>query len=153
MLNSVGGSGVQGIEPRDTMADASDPKSLNKCINKYELNEMPGLNHIEVSFFMHLLQHQSFDRFNFVFLYVIDQMQLSDLTNLMIIIAQDEEIGFQNQVMLMNNILKNAKTKSLFHSSIEMDKEAFVQRLLDLLDDEDYFETQYMNKQDKKRLQ
>lgn len=71
---------------------------------------------------------------------------MHDVLAIILMIGQDDEIGVQNQIALLSFILKHSKMKSLFNTSLEMDKILFVERTFQLLKDEDCFPKTYMTK-------
>ena len=129
----------------------SDVKKL-KCVNKFEINETPYFNRIDVSFFAKLLfradveETVDLNKFRFVFQYVIDHLELTDVTNVIKIIGQDDELGVANQLKLLSDILENPKTQSLFYSSLEADKYVFVNNLSATVENEDFFPLSLMSK-------
>ena len=101
-----------------------------------------------------LLQHTSIEPFKMVFQYVVDQLDLSNIYEVILMISQDEtNLGFDNQITLLNFILKNQKFCGLFNLSLEADKLAFSAKLLvNIIQDDECFEQAYLSKQDKKKL-
>jgi len=68
------------------------------------------------------------------------------------LIAKDENIGIVNQINLLAVTLNSHKFHSLFTSSLEMDKYAFVKRLREIVEDQEHFDTRYLMPTDKKKL-
>ena len=107
-----------------------------KDANRFEIsNSIPLL---DVSFFKSLIQ-SSPSRFYYTLQFVLDQMQLRNVYELLNLIAQDDNIGFQNQLELITYILGNKKFISLFQGSLEMQKYVFVNNLVDLIEDDETF--------------
>lgn len=79
-----------------------------------------------------------------MFQFAVDQMQLRNIFELVNLIVQDEELGFMNQMELLNYIIRNKKFVSMFNGSLEMQKYNFVQSLGELLEDEEVFPSHYM---------
>ena len=110
-----------------------------KYVNKYGINEIDHMSRIDVTFFARLLRQGSFDRLKFVYLYVADQLELADVSNVLKVIAQDEEVLLSDQLALMSDMLRNPKTASMFNSALKMDKELFTQKLSKMVQDDDFF--------------
>ena len=79
-------------------------------------------------------------------------MELADVSSVLRVIAQDEEIGVTNQIMLLGEVLRDPKTESMFNCALKMDKELFVQKMSKMVQYDNFFPIQYMSKQDKTKL-
>lgn len=135
------------------MAESGPDVKALKCINKFEINETAYFNRIDVSFFAKLLFNASesdvidLNKFRFVFLYIVDHLELEDVSNVLKLVGLEDGIDVHKKLQLMQEILENSKTQSLFQSSLELDKCAFVNNLDNMILNEDFFPLNLMNKQ------
>ena len=110
------------------------------------LNQIPL---IDVQFFKHLLQQETVDRLKLTFQFVLDQLQLRNVFDLVELIAKDPDNVFDgdvaNQVLLLGYIFQNKKFISLFHGSLEMQKFNFIETLTELLEDAGAFDERIEN--------
>lgn len=143
---------------RPTTAEKGREVKKLKCVNKFEVNETPYFNRIDVSFFAKLIfcadedQVVDLNKFRFVFQYIIDHLELIDVTNVIKIIGSDDFLGVPNQLTLLSDVLQNPKTQSLFNSSLEIDKFVFVNNLNTIVENEDFFPLNLMTKQEKAQI-
>jgi hypothetical protein len=56
-------------------------------LNKFELKETPKFNVVDISYFINLLKSQGIEQLMIVFSYVVDQINLSTITDLIYLIA------------------------------------------------------------------
>ena len=79
-------------------------------------------------------------------------LKLSDVVQLMMLVAQSDEGSMANQISLINDLLESEKTLTMFHTSLNFDKFHFLYAIQALLDDQEYFNVSYMGKNERKRI-
>ena len=101
--------------------------------NRFELTQT--VPQLEVRFFRGLIARRDPAKFQFVFQFLIDQMKLRHVLEVLRLIALDDggDEGPRKSLRLIAYVLANKKFASLFEGALEMQKFNFVEQLLALL--------------------